>query len=86
MKLDPVVSALNERTHNFCLGFLFTTTPVFPFALNEMPNRLETWRMRAGVRFIMRAASSSDFDAFASSITRRSSAYDQDLRIRRGLL
>jgi hypothetical protein len=58
--------------HNSCLGFLFKTTPVFPVALNETPNRLETWRMRSGVRFMMRAASSNDFDAFASSITRRS--------------
>jgi hypothetical protein len=35
--------------------------------------------MRSGVRFMIRAASSKDFDALASSITRRSSAKDQDL-------
>src|SRR5215213_8044996 len=72
--------------HSFCLGFLFATTSVFPVGFNETPKRLATWRMRSGVRFMMRAASSNDFDAFASSITRRSSAYDQDLRISRSLL
>jgi hypothetical protein len=44
-----------------------------------MPNRIETLRIRSGVRFIIRAASSSDTFALASSITRRSSAKDQDL-------
>jgi len=55
-------------------------------ALNEMPNRIETLRIRSGVRFMIRATSSNDFDALASSITRRSSANDQDLAIRRALL
>ena len=54
--------------------------------LNETPNRIETLRMRSGVRFMIRAASSNDFDALASSITRRSSANDQDLAIRKALL
>jgi hypothetical protein len=45
-------------------------------ALNETPNRIATLRMRSGVRFMIRAASSKDFDALASSITRRSSAKD----------
>jgi hypothetical protein len=56
------------------------TVNVFYFfltaALNETPNRTETLRMRSGVRFMIRAASSRDFDALASSITRRSSAKD----------
>src|SRR5438105_15176218 len=47
--------------------------------LNETPNRIATLRMRSGVRFMIRAASSKDFDALASSITRRSCAKDQDL-------
>ncbi len=47
---------------------------------NETPNRIETLRMRSGVRFMILAASSNDFDALASSITRRSSANDHDLR------
>jgi hypothetical protein len=47
--------------------------------LNEMPNRIATLRMRSGLRFMIRAASSKDFDALASSITRRSFANDQDL-------
>jgi hypothetical protein len=34
--------------HNFCLGFLFKTTPVFPVALNETPNRLETCASDSG--------------------------------------
>ena len=49
-------------------------------ALNETPNRIETVRIRSGLRFMIRAASSKDFDALASSITRRSSANDHDLR------
>ena len=65
------------RCHFFFLGAV----------LNETPNRIETLRMRSGVRFMIRAASSNDFDALASSITRRSSANDNDLRaIRRALL
>jgi hypothetical protein len=47
--------------------------------LNETPNRIATLRMRSGVRFMIRAASTKDFDALASSIRRRSSAKDQDL-------
>jgi hypothetical protein len=54
--------------------------------LNETPNRIETLRIRSGVRFMIRAASSSDTFALASSMTRRSSANDQDLAIRRALL
>src|SRR2546427_10170337 len=49
--------------------------------LNETPSRIATLRMRSGVRFMIRAASSKDFDALASSITRRSSANDHDLGI-----
>ena len=52
---------------------------LFPSDLNEIPNRIATLRMRSGVRFMMRAVCSKDFDALASSITRRSSAKDQDL-------
>jgi hypothetical protein len=52
---------------------------VFFSVLNETPNRIATLRMRSGVRFMIRAASSKDFDALASSITRRSSANDHDL-------
>ena len=37
-----------------------------------MPNRIATLRMRSGVRFMILAVSSKDFDALASSITRRS--------------
>jgi len=48
-------------------------------ALNDTPKRNEALRMRSGVRSIMRAASSSDFFALASSITRRLWANDQDL-------
>jgi len=48
--------------------------------LNETPSRTATLRMRSGVRFMIRAGSSKDFDALASSITRRSSANDHDLR------
>src|SRR5947207_6098734 len=54
--------------------------------LNETPIRIETLRMRSGVRFMIRAASSNDFEDFASSMTRRSSANDHDLAIRRALL
>jgi hypothetical protein len=35
-------------------------------ALNETPNRIETLRIRSGLRFMIRAASSKDFDALAS--------------------
>jgi hypothetical protein len=49
--------------------------------LNETPNRIATLRMRSGLRFMIRAASSRDFDALASSITRRSFAKDHDLDI-----
>ena len=55
-------------------------------ALNDTPNRIETLRMRSGVRFMIRAASSNDFDALASWITRRSCANDQDRAIRKALL
>jgi hypothetical protein len=47
--------------------------------LNETPRRIAILRMRSGVRFMIPAASSSDTFALASSITRRSSAKDQDL-------
>src|SRR5207249_9700280 len=62
-------------------GRSFQTSQCFVFLsdLNETPNRIATLRMRSGVRFMVRAASSNDFDALASSITRRSSAKDQDL-------
>jgi hypothetical protein len=49
--------------------------------LNETPSRIATLRMRSGLRFMIRAASSRDFDALASSITRRSFAKDHDLGI-----
>jgi hypothetical protein len=52
----------------------------FAGGLNETPNRIETLRMRSGVHFMIRAAVSNDFEALASSITRRSSANDHDLR------
>jgi hypothetical protein len=51
-----------------------------PFFLNETPNRIDLFRMRSGVRFMMRATSSSGFADLASSTTRRSSANDHDLR------
>jgi hypothetical protein len=54
--------------------------------LNETPNRIATLRMRSGLRFMIRAASSRDFDALASSITRRSFAKDHDLGIGEALL
>jgi hypothetical protein len=56
---------------------------VFTLLLNEIPSRNDLCRMRSGVRFMMRAISSSDFAAFTSSITRRSSANDHDLRFKR---
>jgi hypothetical protein len=54
---------------------------VFVLLLNETPSRIETLRMRSGVRFMILAASSNDLDALASSITRRSRANVQDLAI-----
>jgi hypothetical protein len=49
--------------------------------LNETPSRIATLRMRSGLRFMTRAASSRDFAALESSITRRSFAKDHDLAI-----
>jgi hypothetical protein len=56
---------------------------IFTRLLNEMPNRIDLVRMRSGVRFMMRAISSSDFAALTSSIRRRSSANVHDLRFKR---
>jgi hypothetical protein len=59
---------------------VLVTDYFFFSVLNETPNRIAALRMRSGVRFMIRAASSNDFDALASSITRRSCAKDQALR------
>jgi hypothetical protein len=50
----------------FCLGFAA--------GLNDTPSLLDDLRMPAGVRFMIRAASSTDKPASESSITRRSYA------------
>jgi hypothetical protein len=53
---------------------------VFVLLLNETPSRIDTLRMRSGVRFMILAASSNDLIALASH-TRRSCANVEDLAI-----
>lgn len=63
-----------------CLDQCTFERAIFTRLLNEIPSRIDLFRMRSGVRFMMRAMSSSDFAALTSSMTRRSSANDHDLR------
>jgi hypothetical protein len=57
-----------------CMAAILVEDYFFFSVLNETPSRIATLRMRSGLRFMIRAASSKDFDALASSITRRSFA------------
>jgi hypothetical protein len=77
---DALVHCARKRTGSVLERVTRTHRFVFVSALNLTPNRIATLRMRSGVRSMIRAASSNDVFALASSITRRLCANDQDLR------